>query len=424
MTGALARAAERALPTLLALTLVALMLSITAVAWLTVLLVLAVCVRLTDPAVRARYRWPLAVPLVAFVAVSAVSVVFSTAPGRSLLALRPLYLVALFYVAVNEFRSAAAIRRALTGFFLAVVLASVWAVLQTLVCTTSVDVPGFVTWALKIRLERRCREPSIEPFRAKGFFSIYMTLGGSLVVALALLAGTFALARIRATAVTIVSALAGSVALALTYARNAWLGVLAAVLVVVGLSRHWLLMAPLAAALAVAVVAPTPLRGKLTSIVDPSSPSASERLYMWRSGVRMIRDAPWLGLGPGGVKRHYRKYKDPAARRSSTSHLHNNLIQVAAERGLIGLAVWLSIWIAFLVRAGRIYRALPEARADDRALVAGSLAAVVGVLVAGLFEYNFGDSEVIALVWMVMAFPFVVERELAVDQAAGGPSLQ
>ena len=60
MTGALARAAERALPTLLALTLVALMLSITAVAWLTVLLVLAVFVRLTDPAVRARYRWPLA----------------------------------------------------------------------------------------------------------------------------------------------------------------------------------------------------------------------------------------------------------------------------------------------------------------------------------------------------------------------------
>jgi hypothetical protein len=47
---------------------------------------------------------------------------------------------------------------------------------------------------------------------------------------------------------------------------------------------------------------------------------------------------------------------------------------------------------------------------DDRALVAGSLAAVGGFLVAGLFEYNFGDSEVIGLLWVVMAFPFVIDR--------------
>ena len=423
MTGGLARAAERVLPSLLALMLVALMLSITAISVLAVLLVLAMVVRLTDPAVRARYRWPLAVSLSAFVVISAVSAVVSTEPNKSLLALRPLYLAALFYVAVNEFRSAAAIRRALNGFFLAVALASVWGMLQVLVCTTSVDVPEFVAWALRIRLER-CRAPSIEPFRAKGFFSIYMTLGGSLVVAVALLAGMFAFPRVRRTGPAIAAAVTGSVALALTYVRNAWLGALAAVLVVAGLSRRWLLLAPLAAALVVAVVAPTPLRGKLASIVDTSSPSASERLYMWRSGARMIRDAPWLGLGPGGVKRHYRRYKDPAARRPGTSHLHNNLIQIAAERGLIGLSAWLTIWIAFLVRAGAIYRALPAARTDDRALVAGSLAAVVGVFLAGLFEYNFGDSEVIALVWMVMAFPFVIERELADDRAAGDASLQ
>jgi len=42
-------------------------------------------------------------------------------------------------------------------------------------------------------------------------------------------------------------------------------------------------------------------------------------------------------------------------------------------------------------------------------LVAGSVAAVAGFLVAGLFEYNFGDSEVIGLTWVVMALPFVVD---------------
>jgi len=125
----------------------------------------------------------------------------------------------------------------------------------------------------------------------------------------------------------------------------------------------------------------------------------------------MVLDAPLLGLGPGGVRRHYPEYKNPAARRPGTGHLHNNLVQIAAERGLLGLAAWLGIWIVFFVRAGRIYARLAAGRVDDRALVAGSLAAVSGFLVAGLFEYNFGDSEVIGLLWVVMAFPFVVGSE-------------
>jgi hypothetical protein len=84
-------------------------------------------------------------------------------------------------------------------------------------------------------------------------------------------------------------------------------------------------------------------------------------------------------------------------------------VQIAAERGVLGLAAWLAIWVAFFVQAGRIYTRLPATHDDDRALVAGSLAAVGGFLVAGLFEYNFGDSEVIGLLWVVMAFPFVVD---------------
>jgi O-antigen ligase len=109
------------------------------------------------------------------------------------------------------------------------------------------------------------------------------------------------------------------------------------------------------------------------------------------------------------VKQRYPEYRNPAARRPATGHLHNNLVQIAAERGVLGLAAWLAIWIAFFVQAGRIYARLPATRDDDRALVAGSLAAVGGFLVAGLFEYNFGDSEVIGLLWVVMAFPFVVD---------------
>ena len=43
--------------------------------------------------------------------------------------------------------------------------------------------------------------------------------------------------------------------------------------------------------------------------------------------------------------------------------------------------------------------------------MAGSIAAVAAFLVAGCFEYNFGDSEVIDLLWIVMAFPFACAGE-------------
>jgi O-antigen ligase len=271
-----------------------------------------------------------------------------------------------------------------------------------------------VAFLLRLKLDA-CRANPL--FRAKGFFSIYMTLGGSLIIGLSLILATFAAgARTRRRSRLATGGLA-AIALALTYVRSAWLGLGVAVLILAGLTRRYALLVVLLAATLLAVVVSSPLRTRVLSMADRTDPSATERMYFWAAGWHMLRDAPLLGLGPGGVKRHYPEYRDPAARRPGTGHLHNNVLQIAVERGLLGLAAWLAIWLAFFARAWRIYTALPVARVDDRALVAGSLAAVGGFLVAGLFEYNFGDSEVIGLLWIVMAFPFVIESAGRPDPA-------
>ena len=54
-----------------------------------------------------------------------------------------------------------------------------------------------------------------------------------------------------------------------------------------------------------------------------------------------------------------------------------------------------------------------------RALVCASLAGVAGFLVAGMFEHNFGDAEVVMLVYALMASPWVVDRELCRRAGAG-----
>jgi len=98
-------------------------------------------------------------------------------------------------------------------------------------------------------------------------------------------------------------------------------------------------------------------------------------------------------------------------------HLHNNLIQIAAERGLLGLACWLWIWVAYGYHTWRIYRRLGPEDPGAKALVVGSLASVIGFHTEGLFEHTFGDSEVITLTYFLMALPFVVQRARLSGQA-------
>jgi O-antigen ligase len=131
---------------------------------------------------------------------------------------------------------------------------------------------------------------------------------------------------------------------------------------------------------------------------------------MWRSGIAMWREHPWLGAGPGGVKREYRNYAQAEALMQRTGHLHNSALQILVELGVAGLLTRLWIWAAFFTEAVRFLRRLPAAAIGERALVAGSIAAITAFLVAGTSEYNFGDSEVVMLAWVIVALPYVVAR--------------
>jgi O-antigen ligase len=207
--------------------------------------------------------------------------------------------------------------------------------------------------------------------------------------------------------------LAGAVALGLTLVRGAWLGfAVGAGLVLVLARRRAAALVLLVALVAAALVIPTVHR-RLETIGDLTDPSARERLAMLGTGLRLVGEHPVAGIGPGQVKAAYPVYAPPEAVRRHTSHLHNTPLQIAAERGVVGLALWLWIFVAFFVRAGRVLRRVPTAAAADRALVVGAVCAVAAFLVSGLFEYNFGDTEVLLVTLSAMALPFVVERDLA-----------
>ena len=85
--------------------------------------------------------------------------------------------------------------------------------------------------------------------------------------------------------------------------------------------------------------------------------------------------------------------------------MHNNFIQLAMDTGILGLSSWLGIWFCFF---SLLYKRVTALKGDshERGVILGSMAAALAFLAGGFFESNFYDSEVVMLLYLVMALPF------------------
>lgn len=241
--------------------------------------------------------------------------------------------------------------------------------------------------------------------RPQGTLSHWMTYSGTLM--LVICAATARLlydTRDRGWAAVAMPALVTSLALTLT--RSAWVGVFAGVGTLFLLKDRRLVgVLPIVVAVVVAV-APSSVTDRVYSMFDRNDPTSRDRVAMLESGRAMVRDHPFTGVGPDMVSHVYPRYRVPWAVQPSNPHLHNVPMQIAAERGLPALAAWLWV-IASLVRG--LWGMLGRTRTP--ALAAGALAATAAMLAAGLFEYNFGDSEFLMLLLVLVTAPFAASRD-------------
>jgi O-antigen ligase len=210
-------------------------------------------------------------------------------------------------------------------------------------------------------------------------------------------------------------------ALALTLTRSAWLGYAVGAAAIVLVRRvRWV---PLIAALAILaiVLSPMPFFSRLVSSFDPRNSSNLDRIRMAQAGIEIIADHPLFGIGPGNMKETYPLYRLPDAPRFRIPHLHSNPVQIWAERGIVPLFGWLLL-IGLAVREG--VRLLREGGERSSWGLAG-LVAVVGLAIAGLFEFNFGDAEVamnmldvlaVAFAAAPLAMPRIENEELRIER--------
>lgn len=236
--------------------------------------------------------------------------------------------------------------------------------------------------------------------RVAGPFSTAMTYGGILMILLSLfLAQTIApriglrLRLAAAAASTLCAA-----ALFFSFTRSSWAGMTASAAVILLLTRRRLLV-PFFALLVLGVLAmPARYRERVTSMWDPEYRTNVQRINLVKGGISIFLEHPVLGTGPVDLADIYREHMPPEAVHVH-GHMHNIFLHVAVTLGSLGLVSFVWMLAAFFrLIAGNLELSLPP---PERAWAAGSLGALAGFVVNGLFEWNFGDAEVLALILAV-----------------------
>ncbi len=255
---------------------------------------------------------------------------------------------------------------------------------------------GFFQWGLL-----NYHESGLRP---QGTLGHYMTYSGMLMLVLGIALSKLLFARgERVWALLVMPALLMTVAL--TLSRNAWVGAFTAAALLLALKDFRLLAAlPVVAVVTVALAGST-VNARLLSMFNTQDATRLDRVAMLREGAHMIQEHPLVGVGPNMVKELYEQYRVPGAVERVNPHLHNVPVQIAAERGLPALALWLGFIAILLFDLSRLFRAKPL-----RAVAGAALFGVVAMLAGGMFEYNFGDSEFLMLLLLIIVLPFALMR--------------
>jgi len=345
-----------------------------------------------------RMRLPrIALPLGLFLAGTLISLALSPDPAAGLPQVRKIFVFTTLLVVFSTLRDMQTIR---------------WLFLSWAGAGTLTALRGLVQFGNKVQAAHAQGRGFYDYYvgeRITVFTSHWMTFGGQEMFALLMTAAFLFFACIRRKRVWLwlLCALVMAVALLLGFTRSIWLASAGA-----GIYLLWFWKRALAAALPVlllliAFLAPASIRERFSSMLNPGKLDSNQhRIVTWRTGLEMIRAHPWFGLGPEEVKLQFEHYVPADIPRPLPEgwygHLHNIYLQYAAERGIPTMLLMLWILGQILWDCARRAWRLPPGRSDVKFVLHGAVAVVVATMIAGLFEYNLGDSEVLTMFLVVV----------------------
>ncbi len=241
--------------------------------------------------------------------------------------------------------------------------------------------------------------------RITGFMGHYMTQAGLLLLFISLASGILFFSKNKLRFLWGATLFFSTLILILTQTRNAWIGAAVAASVILFLYKpKTLILVPIILGL-VFFVSPKNVKQRALSIFSLKGYSNVQRIEYLKAGIKIIKARPIFGTGPDTVDMEFQLDKYGLSEEAKKNvHLHNNILQIGAERGIPALLAWLLfLFLAF----SDLIKLLKVKHSRVYPLAAGALAAMAGIFAAGFFEYNFGDSEITTLFLYVLTIPFV-----------------
>lgn len=220
-----------------------------------------------------------------------------------------------------------------------------------------------------------------------------------------------------------------------TQNRSAWFGAAAGLILVaalyllfgrergVAVQKAQVILPLVIVALTVGLfLAMSRMSGSLSQRAGTLSALANDQSFQWRLGMwdkaaRMIRDRPLTGWGVGSFPVVQAQYPHPAVTGGRTQieivrtghglseNAHNTWLQLAAETGIPGLLLFVSVYLAFFITA---LRALPRMKRGFRqAVVMGAVGGAVAQAVSAFGNPSWEFAECSTFLWFVLAVGMV-----------------
>ncbi len=347
--------------------------------------------------VRARRapRTPLDIPLAVFFGALLVSTAFCPDPLLSLRAYPRLWIVVGFFATYELARTRADVERVV---WLTVASASVVAAYGIVQHYTGADLARTLLG----------KPPDLHRFwlgtgwRTKGLHPSGITYAHNVLFPLTFATG-YALAGGVSPVRRMVTGVGwGLMLLALVFSatRGVWIALAVVLLlfaIVRGGTRGLAALAGLAVLVLLLVGFDAGIRARARSGFDLGANVA--RTEIWSANLDMARERPLLGWGYGSYKHVRQRFYDRYADVDTTAHAHNDFLQMLVDGGVLALAAFVALFVALLRTGFRGYRAMRESDEPARSLALATTLALVGFLVGGLTQYNFGDAEVVIYLW-------------------------
>ena len=332
----------------------------------------------------------------AYAVAETLATVFAYNKSQSLLYMqRRLLLIPIVYILFANIRSTRQLKVLVAALFSSALFVAVWSLRDF-----------FAHVSEYLLFQRRLEE-----------FQIYMTAGGIMMIAMLLIL-PFTIHpktpfKIRLAAILVMLPLA--VNLLFTFTRSSWLGFLAGAFVIGTLRARKIFPILFGVVVIVVMISSPAMKERVYSTFEPHHPNNISRLHMWQTGWKMFLDHPIVGIGDIGTEQLWDRYAEPDWQ--PEGHLHNNLVMWLTTLGLLGFAALSALFIrVWLVMAKAERRTHENWFLGSVAL--GGLAVMAGFHINGLFEWNFGDAEIIMLVWATVGLTMACGKLAEVQEAS------